>query len=868
MDPKKVLPFRISHLGLFSILLLSYSIPGYPIDKTRDNLNFFSKDTLNCKKENRLSPLLQSRLRISGNFGEYRKDHFHQGLDFRVDGKIGLPVLSPKPGRLYKLAFEKKGYGLSLSIRHNDDTYSFFAHLDQIANIFWNISEIKELKKKFEKREEFSVTLKEDGPGIKTGDIVAFTGETGTGPPHLHFEYLDNEGWPLNPLIGCGLSIRDQNPPVFTRLFVIPVDEQSGLKDKKRMLELTPRRIRRNHFILRKAVKAFGRIKLKVAGFDNTNTDNVLSFYALSLLVNKKEYYNLKFRKFHPDRKHRMGLVYDVEDSSYSGITYVYRLYSEAPEALGNQKGSGFISLEPGSKKKYHIKIVARDAGNNISKLTFVIESIGAKQAVPRQKIHEINYNLFPDRGKIFFSGNKKASIRFPPKSVLTPSKITLSTNFIKPELPKGIEPIFPVYEIKPRDQYIEKPFKFTIPIDLSAGDTKNSGIFHIQERTNKVFLLKRIKKHDEKISIESRQMGLIALLRDNSPPEWLGSHFDPNIYYRPDEFVPGVYVKDIGLGIDPDSITAYLDNKKWSSHYNPNRSWIYLDLNPFNLSSGKHKISLKVKDYGGNESPLYMSYFRIRRKKYKEQAKKEFIVERDKNTTILPVDLALSQENSFASVDKKFTIIFPANSLKSARKIYIKRYKPAKIKDSLRWNMRGNYLYYVHIPSHNLRSNFQISYEYPNASGDQKSSIVKVIKSKLFHIKNNYHLGSRSFYAENIKKGGLFGIYYDDSPPQWGDASFREKKIYEKYNIPLSVYIFDDGLGIDTNSIEAKIDDKTVPVSYSRKRNRIKILFSRKKIKKGFHRLRIKVKDYAGNPASSFSKYFIIRYKPKWRWN
>jgi hypothetical protein len=107
--------------------------------------------------------------------------------------------------------------------------------------------------------------------------------------------------------------------------------------------------------------------------------------------------------------------------------------------------------------------------------------------------------------------------------------------------------------------------------------------------------------------------------------------------------------------------------------------------------------------------------------------------------------------------------------------------------------------------------------------------------------------------------------VYYDNSAPQWGEMLFQEKKIYEKHNIRIGGYLFDEGFGVDSKSIKALVGQKRYPVTYNRKKHLLRVKIPRKDLTKGFHRLRIWAEDRAGNPAKKIDKYFIIRYKPKW---
>jgi hypothetical protein len=47
----------------------------------------------------------------SSNFGEFRSDHFHMGLDIKTNGKIGMEVLAIEDGYISRIRSDYNGYG-------------------------------------------------------------------------------------------------------------------------------------------------------------------------------------------------------------------------------------------------------------------------------------------------------------------------------------------------------------------------------------------------------------------------------------------------------------------------------------------------------------------------------------------------------------------------------------------------------------------------------------------------------------------------------------------------------------------------------------------------------------------------------------
>ena len=103
--------------------------------------------------------------------GEYQLSSFQKGIDIKVDR--GEPIKSVFKGKV-KFAKWLNGYGNVLIIDHGDNYYTLYAHV-----------------------EEF---FKQEGSKVKTGEIIAIAGDTGSIKGScLHFE-LRHRGIPVNPI--------------------------------------------------------------------------------------------------------------------------------------------------------------------------------------------------------------------------------------------------------------------------------------------------------------------------------------------------------------------------------------------------------------------------------------------------------------------------------------------------------------------------------------------------------------------------------------------------------------------------------------------------------------------------------------------
>jgi len=164
---------------------------------------------------------------FAGDFGELRPSHFHSGLDFRTQGKTGLPVYAVKDGYISRIGISPTGYGNALYMNHSDGTTSVYGHLSKFH------PQIQEyLTGKQYDRESFQInlTLSSDKFIFKKGEIIAWTGNSGSsGGPHLHFEIRDTRSErAFNPIFNH-LGITDNSAPKIIALYCYPLSENSNV---------------------------------------------------------------------------------------------------------------------------------------------------------------------------------------------------------------------------------------------------------------------------------------------------------------------------------------------------------------------------------------------------------------------------------------------------------------------------------------------------------------------------------------------------------------------------------------------------------------------------------------------------------------
>ena len=166
---------------------------------------------------------------LTSTFGEFRSTHFHAGIDISTRDRIGARVLAARDGHVVRISVRPTGYGKILYLRHADDYTTTYAHLDRFSPTLEEI-----VKAEQQRRGVYTVTLrfKEDEIPVTRGELIAYSGETGSGTPHLHFEIRDEQGNGVNPMLCPEYQILDTISPAPRRLAFVPLGPGSTVNGK------------------------------------------------------------------------------------------------------------------------------------------------------------------------------------------------------------------------------------------------------------------------------------------------------------------------------------------------------------------------------------------------------------------------------------------------------------------------------------------------------------------------------------------------------------------------------------------------------------------------------------------------------------
>jgi murein DD-endopeptidase MepM/ murein hydrolase activator NlpD len=309
---------------------------------------------------------------LSSTFGETRSAHFHAGLDIKTWGQEGFKVFATRDGVVHRIGISPNGYGKVIYLKHDDGSYSVYAHLNRFESNLQSVADSIRLKDDIKELDYF---IEYKNLSYNAGDVIAYTGSTGIGPPHLHFELRTPDFRPFNPLL-TNLKVTDSIPPIFSALGI----ESYSIKDGTPSGITTRRPSRKN------GTYDFGRIQtdspfgLAVDVYDRKNkTTNAYAVYELLLIVDTDTVYSSKVDQFSYQDASQMFIdrSYPLLFEKRKGFQRLYLVNGNTLPFSRQQADKGILYLDSGI---HHAKIIAKDFYGNESVATIQIESFFEKE--------------------------------------------------------------------------------------------------------------------------------------------------------------------------------------------------------------------------------------------------------------------------------------------------------------------------------------------------------------------------------------------------------------------------------------------------------------------------------------------------------
>lgn len=545
---------------------------------------------------------LELPAQLSGTLGEIRGYSLHGGIDIKTRGRNGFPVLAPQAGRVTRLVSRPGGYGNALFLTHPDGAQSVFGHLDSFEEKRHSLDSIASLARLLCQSDSIDLSFREARLQFDRGALLGFSGESGSGTSHLHYE-LRKDGQVENPL--TFFSVKDDQAPVIDALYVC--QEQDGTTVEE--LKVPVRRGFGGYRLERSdiEVQAQGRVFFKVSCHDGVCAQNSVAVHRIALAVDSRTVFEMRFDRLQPADFACGHLLYDISKSTIDGsASYTYFLCRRAANTFSGIRedpGGGYV---PADSRKRKITVIAYDLAGNASSIRF---SITAKPAgIQRSGLilaaKGRNARLSSADGKLalIIKADSIQNSTLMKIEELKASGLSKIAGGFKSE--EG--DVIALYAIHPFDALFPHPVEVSIAVPQGAfADIKRLSVYHFFEGKAPKPLPARYNPAAKAFTARTRACGYFALMRDAAPPlisiPPTQEFIEDGRYHRKIRF----YTRDLLSQPAPHSIECLIDGEPYPAQYDPDRKWVEVSIPRAALDGKSHHVILRVSDWAGNRAEL-----------------------------------------------------------------------------------------------------------------------------------------------------------------------------------------------------------------------------------------------------------------------
>ncbi len=303
----------------------------------------------------------------SSSFAEFRGMRFHGGLDLRTKQTNGFPVYAIEDGFISRASVQFTGYGFGLYIDHPKlNARVVYGHLKCFNGPIQEY--IADKLKAKGARHGINEFFKSDRFPVKKGQIVAYSGESGAGPSHLHFEIRNFNDDPIAPA-KFGFRPKDNIFPSVYNLYIEPMEygaviDNSFLGKKYSLTKKT-----KALFYLPDSPTTSGKVGMQLGIADTNGMGNKYGIESINLSLNGKKLIQRDFYQYSYDNTRECPFVFDYFKSNMTGTGYVINLFKYPFETLPFSRDyrawSGVIDNNSYAGESAPFEIYSYDYGSN-----------------------------------------------------------------------------------------------------------------------------------------------------------------------------------------------------------------------------------------------------------------------------------------------------------------------------------------------------------------------------------------------------------------------------------------------------------------------------------------------------------------------
>ena len=367
-----------------------------------------------------------ARNSYSSNFGEYRDDHFHMGLDIRTKGTIGHKVFAVENGYISKIITNYSGYGKAIYQKTISGKTIVYAHLDKFSPIMERVVKLQQAKNK---RYSIKTNFSSNEFRLQKGDIIGYSGDTGYAfGPNLHFEVRDKSDAALDPLKN-GYLAPDKINPIMQKIALIPLSKGALVNSSPLVQTMPLFRDKNGTYLFADTISVIGDFGIAIQAVDKREGSKFkYQFHKAELFIDNKPVFTLNYNRipYSQTNNVRTLVQFELKKQNLGEYQKLYRLTEHPKMSVHGLENNGIISVSPGYHK---IRILITDAAGNTANAEGVLlgtfpMSIGIKEISRDDKY--ITLEMSPKRGGLAI--RQATTYSFTPFGLPDEQVLTVST--------------------------------------------------------------------------------------------------------------------------------------------------------------------------------------------------------------------------------------------------------------------------------------------------------------------------------------------------------------------------------------------------------------------------------------------------------
>ena len=309
-------------------------------------------------------PTNASRI-ITSTFGETRSAHLHAGIDIRTWGREGYDVYAMHDGSISRIQTGPSGYGNVIYLNHAEGSSSVYAHLNRFEP---NLQAYIDSVRLAQNRSIVDLTSIPESFRYRAGELIGFTGSTGTGPPHLHIEIRNRHNEPINPLLTpLRTQINDTRVPAFEALAIEHLSNDSYHFLNYQIYPPKPQKAASGAIDFGE-IEIHGPVGLAADMVDRLNgTRNRYAVYEWMMMIESDTLFHARADRFpfQLDQLMFLDRSYPILAQTGKGFHRFYVVHRNELPFYRQLSNKGVLLLPPGS---HEVELVANDIFGNTSR--------------------------------------------------------------------------------------------------------------------------------------------------------------------------------------------------------------------------------------------------------------------------------------------------------------------------------------------------------------------------------------------------------------------------------------------------------------------------------------------------------------------